>query len=562
MSRTPITGHLMVDTVGSAMADNPESARQLPRGVRGFAYDPDLEQLFQEAINHHGVGRLADAERLYRQVLKLQPDHAGALSMIALVASIAGKSDAALLLAKRAVALNPAAGRWRGNLALVLAKAGRLSEAEVENRRALELTPHLFELHNNLANILRQQGRLPEAADAYRAALRLNPDHAHTHFNLGKTLEQQHLLEEAIEAYADAARVADSVPIFHRYLANAMRRTGNLEAAEAAYRKCLNLSPDDADARLQLGTVLLQCGDFARGWQEYESRLHAPHFPVRKGFVEPLWDGSPLHGQSIRLHVEQGYGDAIQFVRYAQSVKECGGRVFLQCPRALNRLFLTQSGIQRVFCDDEPMGPFDVHCPLLSLPHRLHTTPHTIPDQTPYLRADPTLVREWQQRLATRPGSKIGIAWAGNAKHLDDAYRSIPLRQFSPLIVVPGIRWISLQKERMDGEQSTPPPGMLIEHYTNALTDFAQTAALVSQLDLVISVDTAVAHLSGALGHRTWVLLAKPSEWRWGATGSKSPWYPTIRLFRQMRSGDWEPVLESVAKEIMRIKWAIQGSNL
>ena len=243
-----------------------------------------------------------------------------------------------------------------------------------------------------------------------------------------------------------------------------------------------------------------------------------------------------------------GFGDTLQFIRFAKLVCELRtrGRVFVHCMPELKRLLTGNCGIEQVFGDDETPFEFDVHCPLLSLPLRFDTTLETIPADVPYLQPDPAKAREWSERLGSVGGKKIGLVWAGSAKHLNDVNRSIPLKQLTPLAEVPNLRIISLQKHRLDRPESETPAGLEIENYSDELHDFSDTAALISQLDLVIGVDTAVVHLAGGLGKPTWVLLSEPAEWRWLLNRSDSPWYPTMRLFRQPRAGDWEAAIKAM----------------
>jgi hypothetical protein len=365
-------------------------------------------------------------------------------------------------------------------------------------------------------------GKHQEAIEAYSRSMAIQPDQAQTQFNLGFALQEAGRASEAEQTFDQAAN----------FLMNARGQSD---------------APLSAEAESQLSLVLLRRGDFERGWREYEARLRIIGFPVRHGFSEPMWEGSPLEGKRILLHAEQGLGDTIQFARYVPLVQSRGGKVIFQVPPALKRLFADQFAIECVLGNDDPLVPFDVQCPLGSLPYRMGTRLDTIPAAVPYLRARPQLAEAWKERLARQPGRlKAGLVWAGNPRYPQDRLRSIPPTTLSPLANAPDICFVSLQKRTTpDGnrEQSVLPA--MID-WTEELTDFADTAALVDRLDLVIAVDTAVAHLSGAMGKPTWLLLPEPAEWRWLMDRSDSPWYPTIRLFRQTNCGNWESVMREV----------------
>ena len=267
-------------------------------------------------------------------------------------------------------------------------------------------------------------------------------------------------------------------------------------------------------------------------------------------FAQPPWDGSELNGKTVLLHAEQGLGDSIQFVRYVPMVRDRGGKVVLQCQPALSRLFTGLPGIDRVIKNGDPIPRFDAHCPLLSLPRAFGTTLDSIPASVPYLTADPAAALDWAKRLADRPGKKVGIVWAGRAGYVGDRTRSLSLTTLAPLACASGITWYSLQKGYAAAQISDAPQGMELIDRTAELNDFADTAALIANLDLVISVDTAVAHLAGAMGKSVWTLLPYAPDWRWLLNRDDSPWYPTMRLFRQQRPGDWGEVIQRIAESL------------
>jgi hypothetical protein len=380
---------------------------------------------------------------------------------------------------------------------------------------------------NNLANALKDKCRRREAIDAYRTAIKLMPASAEMWNNLGTTLHEAGELDDAVYALGQAVA----------------------------------LNPGLASAHWNLALALLQQGELPRGFAEYEWRWKWTGFRSRQPhFVQPQWRGEEIAGKTILLHLEQGRGDAIQFIRYAPSIAARGGKVFLHCPPEIASLMESVPGIARIITTEEQCE-FDLHCPLMSLPHAMGTTLATIPANVPYIRADKDLAQAWAERLApdvlapsnlAAPPRHVGLVWAGSPDHVHDNRRSIALSQLAALSSVPNVIFHSLQKGDRAAEATSPPTGMKLVRHDADLNDFGDTAALVSQLDLVIAVDTAVAHLAGAMGKKVWVLIPSVPDWRWMSGREDSPWYPTMRLFRQKTEGDWASVAERVAEAQLR----------
>jgi len=327
---------------------------------------------------------------------------------------------------------------------------------------------------------------------------------------------------------------------------------GRIDEAIAACRQAIALNPDYAEFHFNLALSLLTSGDFQQGWEEYEWRWKCKEFPSpARDFAQPQWDGCPLEGRTLLLHTEQGHGDALQFIRYFPLVEQRGGKILIECYAELQRLFRTTAGRCQVVVRGQPLPAFDLHSPLLSLPRVFGTNLANIPNTVPYLRADPEDAGRWQRRLADDSALvKVGLAWAGRPTHTNDRNRSIKLARLAPLGQLPGVRFFSLQKGEVAAEAKTPPPGMELVDWTEELKDFAETAALIANLDLVVAVDTAVVHLAGAMGKPVWVLLPFGSDWRWLLERQDSPWYPSMRLFRQSRIGDWDSVIARVVEAL------------
>jgi hypothetical protein len=383
------------------------------------------------------------------------------------------------------------------------------------------LAPKKPETHYLQGLLSAKQQRLDEAETSYRRSLELRPGHADTLLNLGNTLLD----------------------------------LGRVEEAATTVQELVRLQPEHPDAHKNLGIFLLRVGRWQQGWPEYEWRWRCKEQAPRP-FRQPLWDGSPLAGGTILLHAEQGLGDTIQFIRYAPLVKQRGGRVVVECQPALLPLLARCPGIDQLVASGKPLPVFDVHAPLLNLPGIFRTTPATVPASVPYLFADDALVQRWRDELRSVPGFRVGIVWQGSRKHKEDRRRSVRLERFAPLAAIPGVRLISLQKGPGSEQLADQGGRFEILDLAGRLDErsgpFMDTAAVLKCLDLVITVDTAGAHLAGALGVPVWVALAFAADWRWLLDRDDSPWYPTMRLFRQKQPGDWDGVFQRMAQELAK----------
>ncbi|HEX4795704.1 MAG TPA: tetratricopeptide repeat-containing glycosyltransferase family protein [Humisphaera sp.] len=437
------------------------------------------------------------------------------------------------------------------DLALQHHQAGRLSEAEAIYRRILAQEPNHAGALNNLGTALHHQGKSDEAIEIYQRALTLRPDHAGTLSNLGGVYRELGRNEEAIPLLQRAVALDPDLAIAHNNLALAYRDTRNIQSAQGEFVRALTLQPQDRYARWNLGMLRLLQGDYSAAWPDYEARLGLNGTGLQTDITGPLWDGSDLHGQRILLHCEQGAGDTIQFLRFVPLVKQRGGKIILQTQPSLCRLLQGQLGVEQVISVDDARPPYDVHCPIMSLASRFGTTLDTIPARVPYLNADPQLVERWRERLGASDGRlNVGISWGGNPVNQHDRFRSVPLSALAPLAGATNVRFISLQKGPWAQQIKSPPAGLEIIDWTDDLQDFADTAALMSALDMVLTVCTATAHLAGALGRKTWVMLCFPCDWRWLTDRSDSPWYPTMRLFRQTQFGLWDQPVQQVLAEL------------
>ena len=507
-------------------------------------------QALATAVKHLEAGQPRQAEQVCRQILRADPTHAGACHLLGIVALQVGDYQAAADCIRRAIVSNPYNAVFHGNLGTAHYGLGRLDEAVANYRQAVQLKPDYADGHYNLANALRDQGKLDEAVASYRRALEIKPDYAEAYNNLGGVLRRQGAFEEAVASHQQALRLKPDFAEAHYNLGIAQKDLGKLDEAVVSLRKAVQLKPESAKAHAGLAIPLLLTGKFAEGWREYEWRTQCEECAVSP-LCRPRWDGSPLGARTIMLFAEQGLGDTLHFVRYAALLKRRGGKVLLECQPALVRLLEKCRGVDGVFPRGSQLPQFDIAISLASLPATLGTTGDSIPAEIPYLDADAALVERWRAELGAVGGFKVGIVWQGNPDHPDDRWRSMPLAQFEPLARLEGARLISLQKgpgaDQLEVVQDRFPVMDLGPGLDEQSGAFMDTAAVMEHLDLVITSDTSIAHLAGALGVAVWVALPVVPDWRWMLDRDDSPWYPTMRLFRQRTRGNWEEVFQRMA---------------
>src|SRR4028118_2081274 len=527
-----------------------------------------LEDLLRQAEHLMETGDKEEALALYEEIISVDPTCVQARINFGFLKQEKGELEAAIPHYREALALNPHIPQTAYNLAKIFEEQGQVSEAIAHYEQALVAEPDFVPALINLAVALQEKGELVRAIELYGRALEIHPHSWEAYNNLATVLQEQGNLEDALEYYHKALEL---LPDFVEALNNLGRtflEKGAVEEAIACYRQAIHLSPNHASAHLNLSLALLLVGDLENGLAEYEWRWEIKEFKTGHSCViagaentvsareyGPLWDGSDLQGKTILLHAEQGLGDSLQFIRYAELVKNKGGRVIVVCDRQLHRLFGTVEGIDLLIVKGELQPEFDVQVPMLSLPYALGTKLETIPANTPYL--SPPAGAEF--KLLPDRNLKVGIVWAGNPKHRKNKQRSCSLSQFLPLLDVSGVSFYSLQKELSEADRALLNQSSIVD-LSPHFGDLADTAAAIAQLDLVISVDTAVAHLAGALGKPVWILLAFSPDWRWLLEREDSPWYPSARLFRQHQRGDWEPVFARVAQALGAVA-AVSGPS-
>ena len=525
-----------------------DARKQLVIALNGRA------QLQEEA------GNLAGAEQSLRSALELTGDDARTLQGLGRLMLAAGETAAAEDFLKRSllqtsdVTLN-----WLGLAQLQLEK---YAEAEASLRQSLALNPKLNQARQNLGMALHKQGLLAEAASTFETALAQDPDYTSARINLANTLrmlgrhdEARQQLEQVLAAQPDSIAALNN-------LGTVLQDQGCANEALNCLEHAVMLAPDQAQVRWNLALTQLLLGDYTQGWANFESRW-AGCAHLRGAYDKPhatAWRGESLQGKTLLLWAEQGFGDTVQFIRFAGQLASQGAQVIVEAQPELRDLLRSAPGVSQVIARGEPLPSYDLHCPLMSLPNRLGITIDELHGQTPYLSADPVRTKHWEERLAPFSGHKVGLVWAGSSRQQSpelaviDARRSIPLPQLSAMLAIEGLSFFSLQKGRPSPVAEIDQAGLAdsLHDFSAEWQDFSDTAAFIENLDLVISVDTAVAHLVGALGKPVWLLNRHDSCWRWLRDREDSPFYPTMRQFRQPRAGDWDSVITAVRDELAR----------
>ncbi len=500
-------------------------------------------------------GALAEARARCQEVLRESPDDSPALVLMAALAADERRTEEGLHWAGLALAADPESAAAHYTLGRLYQGDGRHAEAEASYRRSLALDAAQAKAHNNLGCVLQMQGKLEAAIAAFRRALELEPGLPQAQQNLAAITRDRAALEQAAEGYRRQVLAAPADAEAHTNLGNVYRELGRHAEAIASFREAIARRPELAEAHFSLSLELLLCGEYAEGWKEYEWRWKVKGLnAAMRPFRQPLWDGRELRGGTLLLHAEQGLGDTLQFVRYAQLARERCAALILECQRELVPLMRTAPGLSAVVAQGELLPRFDAHLPLMSLPAVFGTTLESIPWHGPYLQPDGAKAERWRARIAAARGRlNVGLVWAGRPQQWDDRKRSISLAMLQPLARIPGLAFFSLQKGEAAQQAAAPPAGMRVADLGAGLADFSDTAAVASQLDLVITVDTSVAHLGGALGAATWVLLSRIPDSRYHLEREDNPWYPSMRLFRQRVDGDWSTPIARLAGELARL---------
>lgn len=478
-------------------------------------------ELLKKAVACHTAGNLQKAEQMYLQILDQEPDHPDATHFMGVLAYNAGNNDAAVAYLKKAIEMMPS-------------NAGCL---------------------NNMGNVFQQQGRYLESVKWYETAIRINPGHKMAHNNIAVAYLHLGDLDKALMSAERVLALDPEYAEAHNNQCEIFRAMGDNDKALAAVNNALSIDPDMVSAHWNRALIWLLKGNFQDGWPEYEWRWRRPTTQNRAFAHGALWQGEDIKGKTLFVYEEQGLGDTLQFIRYLPMLRNLGARIVFETGPALIRLVAENQVYDRLLVglkgvDTRSVDRFDFHVPLLSLPHIFKTKIETIPNNTPYLRADPTLCHIWKNRLSRDDSFRVGLVWAGRPLHKNDCNRSVPLRLFETLGKVKGVSFYSLQKEKHEKWTDMDSLKIFERDLGPEISDFADTAAIMENLDLIISVDTSVVHLAGAMGKPVWTLVPFAPDFRWLLDRGDSPWYPTMQLFRQTSSREWAPVMEQVSSAL------------
>jgi len=549
-----------------------------------------IPEAFGLALQYEQTGRLREAEAMYRRILAVDPRHAASTHRLGLLAQTVGRMDLAMEWLQRALILDPGDPSVPYHLGQIYSALGRASEANACFRRAVEIKPDFSEAKNEIGIALVKEGRYEEAAEIFEAILAIQPDYVYGHLNLGVTLEKRGRSEEAIAAYRKVIEIEPGQLEAHNNLGAALLKTsrvdealaalefvargrpddptalcnwssglrakGRFEEAITAIRRAIEQCPDDAGFHWNAAMTFLMAGRLREGWEEFEWRTKLPHL-ARPDLTAPQWRGEDISGLTLLIHQEGGFGDVLHFMRYLPLVRAGGvTRVIFEGKSPILPLMKIQPEVDDVVERGQSLPAHDFQCAPQSFPRLFGTDLDSVPATVPYLAIDEEKRSAWRRELSglrDREGEKrpflVGLCWAGSEKNLDP--RSRTREVFAPLARVPGVTFVSLQKgAAAAAAQAGVPTELKLLDAAAKVKDFSDLAALVSCLDAVASVDTSVAHLSGALGIPTWTLIPQCQDFRWLAEREDSPWYPTMRLFRQKKSPDWEEPVERMVAEL------------
>jgi tetratricopeptide (TPR) repeat protein len=551
-----------------------------------LAQQPDVDALFMQGLALHQQGQLTQASAIYEQVLSKSPRHFDALHLSGVIANQTKNNNLAVELIGKAIEINPNYAAAYSNHGNALLELKRFEEAVVSYGRAIEINPDYAEAFYNRGNALKELRRPDEAVASYDKAIQIRPDFAEAYCNRGLALKELKRVEEAMSSYDRAIEIKPDYAMAYSNRGNALQELKRLEESVASHDRAISLRPDYAEAYSNRGVALqelrrleealanydkaiaikpdyaeaywnkslisLLIGDLESGWNMYEWRWKRESFNFPKyNFSQPLWLGKEdIADKTILLHAEQGLGDAIQFCRYAILVKAKGARVVMEVPQALMGLLENLDGVNELLVQGKPRPSFDYHCPLLSLPLALKTDLASIPSPTAYLAAQANKCQEWSQKLGHQTKPRVGLVWSGSTTHQNDRNRSLTLLEILPHLPQ-ACEYVSLQKELREVDKEVMA-GSGIRHFGEEIKDFTDTAALCELMDVVVSVDTSVAHLSAAIGKATWILLPYVPDWRWLLDRDNSPWYGSAKLYRQDESRTWGAVLKRVTVDLLK----------
>jgi tetratricopeptide (TPR) repeat protein len=511
---------------------------------KALEIDPSyVAAYYNLGLTYQRQNQLETAISYYYQALQVEPNNTAVLNNLGLALQNYGQTEEAVSCYQKLLEIEPENATNYYNLGFIFQEQEKLEVARSYYEKALSINPNDLSSLNNLGFVLNELVQPTEAIAVLQKVLAFSSDCAETYINLGIAYVQLDQFTEAIACYQKALELNPNYASAYNNLGVALEAQGNFGQALNSYERAIQTAPQRADYQWNRGLLLLRLGDLKAGFAEHEARWQMPAIAPHS-FSQPLWDGTNLQGQRILLHSEGGFGDTLQFIRYVPLVAEQGGSVRIVCYQDLIPLFRQLPKVDQLASWDADLPDFDVHAPMMSLPYLFGTTLDTIPARVPYLQ--PPDILPFTLTVSSDTYLKVGINWGGNPRYKRDRRRSCSLQQFLPLLKIPQVIFYSLQKGPRALELEQFPGKLPIQNLSTQIQDFSDTAAAIAQLDLIITTDTSVAHLAGALGRPVWVLLDFVPDWRWMLEREDSPWYPTMRLFRQNRPGDWNGVLERV----------------
>lgn len=513
---------------------------------------PKSAQALQAAIVHHQAGRLPAAIAIYREIVAAERNNPDATHLLALALHQSDDDAQAIPLFNRALMLSPTTPAYAANFAELWRKQENWPNAVECYRKVLRLEAGNQQIRQLLGEALNRLEKFAEAESEFRVVARSKPGNVNAWVGLAEALRRGGKLDESVEAARRGVAVVPNHADALHALGWGLIRQGRPGEGLAFIDQAIRIRPSAAKLRWHRAWGRLLMGDYERGWADYEARWEDPELQQRsrRPFLQPQWHGENVDGKTILIHAEQGLGDTIQFVRYAPLLAERGAKVIAETKPELAALLRRSMPAIEVIEAGQPLPPFNFHVPMLSLPLAFGTTLQTIPHNVPYLSADDGAISAWRQKLAHLLGLKVGLAWAGRPTHRNDRNRSVRLDRLAPLAQIPGVSFVSLQLGEASQQIKSFPAEMNLFDASPGMTDFDFTAGLVSALDLVIAVDTAIVHLCGALGRPVWALIQYDPDFRWMLGREDTPWYPTVRLFRQPKFGDWDAVARRVAEDL------------
>ena len=549
----------------------------------------DHQNLLDRAFQLHQSGRVPEALDLYNKVLPWQQNNAQLLDLIGTANLYIGQMEQGIGLIQRSLAINPNNPTAHNNIGLALQALKRLDKALESYGNALAIKPDFAEAYYNGGNVLRELKRLDQALASYDKALAIKPDFVEAHYNRGTVLRGLKRLDEALASYDTALAINPNYANAHHNRGIALRELKRPDEALASYDKALAIKPDFADvycnrgvaltdlrrldealadydkalaikpnfadAHFSKSALLILVGRYLEGWSLYEWRLKQDETKAAYyTFSKPAWRGhEDVQGKKLLIYAEQGFGDVIQFCRYLPQLHELGADLIVEVPKRLVTLISTLKCPMSVFAKGAQLPTFDTYCPMMSLPHIFKTTVETIPAETPYLFSDAEKVQRWQEKLGSKDRLRIGLVWSGSKSHKDDFIRSIALERLLPITNLPSMELHSLQKEYQQADFEILKQYPEIRQHQDEFGDFSDTAALIECMDLVVSVDTSVAHAAGAMGKPVWILLPFSPDYRWMLDRRDTPWYPTAKLYRQPHFDDWQSVITMVQQDLVKL---------